>query len=67
MSSSEAPTDAVSELSKSEVSAGTSDCGAVKPPPLPLPCPEPSRLPRNWTVSAIISMLCLLFPDWSSH
>src|SRR3954462_6972589 len=40
-------------LAKSAVSAGTSDCG-VNRPPLSPPLP-PSREPRNWTESAMIS------------
>src|ERR671915_2074119 len=48
--------------SKSPVSAGTSLCG-VKRPPFSLP----SREPRNWTESAMISTDWRLLPCWSSH
>src|SRR3954453_8812104 len=50
-------------LAKSAVSAGTSDCG-VKRPPF---SPPPSREPRNWTESAMISIDWRLLPFWSSH
>src|SRR5918997_5552168 len=47
---------------KSPVSAGTSLCG-VKRPPFSLP----SREPRNWTESAMISTDWRLLPCWSCH
>ena len=58
----EAPTPAVSP-SKSEVSAGTSDLG-VKPFAVRA---APSRLPRNWTESAMISTAWRLPPSSASH
>src|SRR5688500_12812519 len=66
MSSSEDEPTAAGSLWKSDVSAGTSDCG-VNPFPPPLP-PEPSRLPRNCTDSAMISTDCRLPPpSLASH
>src|SRR4051812_8463331 len=50
-------------LAKSAVSAGTSDCGVNRPPL----SPPPSREPRNWTESAMISIDWRLFPCLSSH
>src|SRR5215218_9908094 len=48
--------------SKSPVSAGTSLCGVKRPPFSP-----PSREPRNWTESAMISTDWRLLPCLSSH
>src|SRR5919107_2608298 len=48
--------------SKSPVSAGTSPWGVNRPPFSP-----PSREPRNWTESAMISTDCRLLPSLSCH
>src|SRR3954464_2531116 len=53
---------AAEALAKSPVSAGTSVCGVKRPP-----FSAPSRDPRNWTESAMISTAWRLFPSLSSH
>ena len=67
MSSSDAPTAAGSGLSKSEVSAGTSDWALKRLPAAASP-PPPSRLPRNWTELAMIETAWRLpEPSFASH
>src|SRR5215208_5394855 len=61
MSSSEPPAPAGAGW-KSPVSAGTSLWGVNRPPFSP-----PSREPRNWTESAMISTDCRLLPSLSCH
>src|SRR5215213_10187830 len=58
MSSSDPPA-ATGACAKSAVSAGTSLCGVKRPPFSP-----PSREPRNWTESAMISIDCRLLPSF---
>src|ERR671934_179289 len=57
--SSSAPPAPKSAVSLAAVAAAGTNCGS--------PTPPPSRLPRNWTLSAMISTACRFVPSCASH
>src|SRR5919201_1231706 len=57
--SSSAPPAPKSAVSVAAVAAAGTNCGS--------PMPALSRLPRNWTLSAMISTACRFVPSWASH